>query len=85
MKQQESLSESWKTAIRRTLIVTGIATAIVSGATSDYQFTKADKAAPDSAEQIASNQKGQLGLAGVLGGVLLISGGLKSRSLKPQP
>jgi|GEM_PF-3618534 hypothetical protein len=85
MTQQESLSQSWKTAIRRTLIVTGIATAIVSGAASDYQFTQADKAAPDSAEQIASNEKGRLGLAGVLGGVLLIAGGFKIRPPKPKP
>jgi hypothetical protein len=84
MKPQEGLSESWKTAIRRTLVCSGIATVLFSGATSDYQFSQADKAAPDSAEQVTATQNGRLALGALAGGVLLISVGLKSRALKPK-
>lgn len=85
MKPEQGLSESWKNAIRRTLICTGIATAMFSGATVDYQYSQADKAAPDSAEKAEAIYTGRLGLAGLSCGVLLIAGGLKSRSLKPKP
>lgn len=84
MKPQEGLSESWKTAIRRTLVCSGIATVLFSGATSDYQFSIADKAAPDSAEQVTATHNGRLALGALAGGVLLIGVGLKSRALKPK-
>ena len=84
MKPQEGLSESWKTAIRRTVICSGIAAVLFGGTASDYQFDQADKATPGSAEQVAATHNGRIGLGVFAGGILLIGAGVKSRALKPK-
>jgi hypothetical protein len=85
MKTNESLSESWKTAIRRTLIVTGIASSVFCGAAVDYNYAVADKAVPNSPAQAESIQNGRMGLAGLACGLLLLTAGFKTRRLQPSP